>query len=792
MRLEWFVCLSLMLLALAACGGAEPTPAPTPTLAATLSPSKPTQPPVITPLTTPSTGPITPAAWTLMVYLAADNRLEADALTDLNQMEAAAESATGAHVVVQVDRGRYASRADQDWSGARRYLIRADGDLYHLASPPLADLGPVNMAHPDSLADFVTWAIRAYPAQRYGLIIWGPGGGWWGVALDESAGGDRLTLPELAQALDQALTSADLERLDLLGFNAGLMGQLEVWHTLAPYARVGVGAGGLMSGQGWDYTGSLAALHAQPEMDAAALAGQIVADYAATAGPDATLSALDLTRLEPLVTALDRLAVALNQDLTAEWAVVEAGRVELARPLLAADRLGGVGLGGLAARLQTSGRSPAVRRAAGDLMTALQEAVVAEAHGPGASQAAGVAVYFPPTAQLFHPAYVQTGLAAATAWDELLAAYYRELAQVSPPVQVTVDRLCAEEVSYQAPTCARFNLQAGLPADLYALVARTGEGEGARPLETIDRAAAGAGYATWDAQAPRVSDGVRQPTVALWPLPGDVHLYAVSGFYQPADGGPSYLGELIFDRRLGELVAAWGVGQDGTIPFELNADAGDLFSLDQYALDETGQLRVTQGEWLSFGRRPFSLRWRPVPDGDYVFGLWAQDRAGRTAWDVRPLEVTSEGLDPDWRGYLDPQAGFRLLYPADWLDLPPVATDGRRMTGSRTGEVALRLSAYPSQQEAAVSAAENVAAHRATFDDLRATEPQPYTVAGVRGTLIEYDYVDEPQAEVRYGALIVLADAGWVYVLDMDATDPVFDDAALTFRAIIRSWEFGD
>lgn len=789
MHLERFAFFSLILLALTACGKGEPTP----TLAFTSPPLKPTLPPVVT--LTPTPPPVV-AAWTLMVYMGADNRLEADALVDLKEMEAAGDSRGMVNVVVQVDRHPQASRAEGDWTGTHRYLVRADGDLYHLDSLLLDDLGEVNMGDPTSLSDFITWAARSYPAQRYGLIVWGVGGGWWGVALDETDGGDRLTLTELARALDDALTQAELEQLDLLGFNASLMGQLEVWQALATYARVGVGSEGLMAGKGWNYQVSLAALLARPDMDALTLASQIVRDYGPAYENDVTLSAVDLGRLGAVVEALDELTFTLGDNLAVELEAVEQSRLGLDMPFLEAQRLGVVDLGHWAAWLQEVAHTPAVRAAAKALSSAVQETVVAEVHGPEVSQARGLAIYFPPTGQTFDSGYVTTGLAATTGWDEFLGAYHRGLIRETQPVQPAIGRLCAAKLSFHEPTCLRFAFEDEPPARVYGLVSQLGEaeGNGDRRLEAIERVDAAKGYAIWTAQSPNISDGRIEMPAALWPLDSDPHLYTVGGLYQPADGGEAYRASLLFNRNAGEAVSLWGLAQDGRMPFELSPVSGDVFLLDEFYLDGAGQFRVVQGERLTFGRWPFTVRWLPVPSGDYWIGIWAEDRAGRQVSDYVEVTVASQELDPDWRGYLDPEAGFRLLYPMDWIDLVPFVTDERDngVTGNRAGDIWLRLAAYSSDQGAPEAAAARIADHQKHYNDLQAIEPQFYTVGGVRGTLIEYDYVDEGTNQVRYGALIALANSGWVYILDMDATDPAFDDAALTFRAIIQSWEFVD
>ncbi len=64
-------------------------------------------------------------------------------------------------------------------------------------STVVEEIPEVNTGDPAALVDFTTWAMTSYPAERYALIIWDHGGSWLGVATDNSADNDDLTLPEL-------------------------------------------------------------------------------------------------------------------------------------------------------------------------------------------------------------------------------------------------------------------------------------------------------------------------------------------------------------------------------------------------------------------------------------------------------------------------------------------------------------------------------------------------------------------------------------------------------------------
>jgi len=92
-------------------------------------------------------------------------------------------------IVAQLDRFQAGYTGDGDWTSARRYHVLQDGDLNHINSEIVQDLGEVNMADTQTLVDFATWAIQTYPAEHYVLILSDHGMGWPGGWSDPTASG---------------------------------------------------------------------------------------------------------------------------------------------------------------------------------------------------------------------------------------------------------------------------------------------------------------------------------------------------------------------------------------------------------------------------------------------------------------------------------------------------------------------------------------------------------------------------------------------------------------------------
>ena len=144
--------------------------------------------------------------WTVIVYSAADDEvLEENMWFDLNEMELVGSNPQ-MNIVVQIDRYAGAFTGDGDWTDTRRYLITQDNDLDHITSPVVESVGEVDTGDPQTLIDFVTWAIQKYPAQKYALVMSDHGGGWTGGFSDMSASSySDLSIPEIVSSVEQIL-----------------------------------------------------------------------------------------------------------------------------------------------------------------------------------------------------------------------------------------------------------------------------------------------------------------------------------------------------------------------------------------------------------------------------------------------------------------------------------------------------------------------------------------------------------------------------------------------------------
>ncbi len=388
--------------------------------------------------------------WTIIVYSAADDDvLEENMWFDINEMELVG-STPQMNIVVQVDRYSGAFTGDGDWTEARRYHLAQDNDLSHITSPIVESLGEVDMSNPQTLIDFVTWSIQKYPAKKYALIMSDHGGGWTGGFSDKSAGDSALSMPEIVSAIESIRQATGVDKFELIGFDACLMGQIEVFGTLYPYSNYMVASEEVIPAYGWSYSGWLGELAQNPSLNGSGAAQAIVSTYVVTdayltavkATPDeikqeestTTLSAIQSARVPDVIGAMNQLVTAMasiDQETVAEARTYTRSYFSLFGDDAAPSF---IDLENFSEVLTSMTDDPDVQQAAAQLKTAISSAVVSEKHGLNMSGSNGIAFHFPDSDIYyftefnadFPPYYAESSykFLEQSVWDEFLAYHY--------------------------------------------------------------------------------------------------------------------------------------------------------------------------------------------------------------------------------------------------------------------------------------------------------------------------------------------------------------------------------
>lgn len=187
-----------------------------------------------------------------------------------------------------------------------------------------------NMASPDTLTEFLDYSYDHYKGSQYGIIFWNHGGGAIvGYGADENYENDTLTIHEMDQAFSDCSLCNDM-KFEWMGFDACLMGMLEVANMASNYSKFLIGSEEVEAGTGWNYQ-FLSKASEQTKMDGKQTAQYIIDsyyDFCETQfdyAPDYTLSCLDLSRTDQVIDSFDTFIK------TAEASLKEGGYSKIAK-----------------------------------------------------------------------------------------------------------------------------------------------------------------------------------------------------------------------------------------------------------------------------------------------------------------------------------------------------------------------------------------------------------------------------------------------------------------------------
>ncbi len=257
-----------------------------------------------------------------------------------------------------------------------------------------------SMGDPNTLADFLSFCELNYPADNKMLLFWNHGSGSaGGVCYDELYDNDFLTMDKIGMALDEVYGKSEGEAcFEIIGFDSCLMGAVDVASYCAQYANYMTASEEVEPGCGWQYDAWLGALADNPGMDGAALGTAICDSYydgceAYGVESSVTLSTIDLSKIGPVVEAMDALsveAIVYASENGASEFFAEYGRG--ARR----SQVYGDGDGGMVDIVSLVSNNAELFPGTGEtLIERVQDCVVYQRTGPYRADSYGLAAYFP-------------------------------------------------------------------------------------------------------------------------------------------------------------------------------------------------------------------------------------------------------------------------------------------------------------------------------------------------------------------------------------------------------------
>lgn len=565
--------------------------------------------------------------------MAADNDLEDSARLDLDEM-ASAYPGDDVRIVIQIDR---AAEDDEDgytgepmlnlpaFTGAKRLLLQ-NGSVKELS-----DLGETNTGDSKTLADFVSWGLKTYPAERTALVFWNHGEGWPGFGGDESHKEDALTLDEIDRALGTA-------RFDVIGFDACLMATLEAMRMARTHGRYFVASEEMEPGDGWHYGAILAALSKKPDPET--LAKTIVdtfAEYYKTheEGAATTLSAVDLDRTGAVLAAVDALAEKLSATLS------EKNWIQVARARHRSEEYGREGDDGSwqidlhhwATNLKGFGCDDLCDA----VIRAVEAAVIRRVNGDACPNSRGIAIYLPPSKDDLAAAY-----AASPKWTKFVQTYVKIGALDTVPPKIEGLAKADEE----GLTVVRAEVKDEDVAKVYLALAQK-----KRILGVIPSEPDGAKLEDWfDGTWLAITDGKNRMLAAMTSFEAtedeDVYMVGVQARYQAPKSTTWDKVTLYFEadwsgeKFRGAFVYAFKFSDIG--PSEVELREGGKLQPFQVSITDKGKFDLQVPKTpvtLTLGKDGPAFVEETLAKGTYSLGFLVRDLAGNAAQAWMDVEI---------------------------------------------------------------------------------------------------------------------------------------------------------
>ncbi|OGR51772.1 MAG: hypothetical protein A2049_11540 [Elusimicrobia bacterium GWA2_62_23] len=401
--------------------------------------------------------------WTIMVFMNAKNDLSDSQLMglvgkwaekDIKEMK---EIGTTDKVNIVVEHGAKGK-------GSKRMLITKKNGVLSSGEKVYGEYPDSDMGDYKRVVEFAKWAKTTFPAKKTMLVLWNHGLGWIDPKMEQAPAGTGTSAKGILfdDETKNYLRTAQMKEMmrqigytDIVMQNACLQQMAEVLYEMKDYAGLFVGSEETMLAQGFDYTGLLNFMNANPGFTHDQLGEYLVTWYKAfyaagmSVGPmtmplddmGATLSLVRPAALSELPVYLDAFAGAAmrnNEEAAAIVAIEKVIRFTSLDP--ANDKKKQIAayadLADFAAIFGATARSQETKQAAQNLVSFIKTRLVLrnvgingdKANGYDYTKVGGIAINTtmkikkvpPQLEQIFETKYSDLGLSKASQWDEFL------------------------------------------------------------------------------------------------------------------------------------------------------------------------------------------------------------------------------------------------------------------------------------------------------------------------------------------------------------------------------------
>ncbi len=359
---------------------------------------------------------------TLLSYLAFDNDKGGyrDELRQMINFHELSGSSDTMNMILQTD--------GEERKDLKRYFINGDSDKSKMVSPYTSFKYERDSADYRVMKAFIKWGFSTYPSQIKMLDIDNHGGAFMGIARDDSSM-KIMSLPNIARAIKESAG-----RIDVLNFDACLMGTIEVIYEVKDVADVVVGSQDSTFGTGMLYTKAMTSI-INNSKNADDIGRNVVlasdrqgkdflrrANKKGTVPNVFTISAYKTANTISLVNEINNLSKLLIKNISKFKPALKVA-MDGSHPMnIDADDLGGQrDLYEILSRISTSVNDPIVKSSVEKTRNALNKTIILSRTHNSQKHAQGMAINIDPNSVSLD-SYKDTAFAKKTQWDELITA----------------------------------------------------------------------------------------------------------------------------------------------------------------------------------------------------------------------------------------------------------------------------------------------------------------------------------------------------------------------------------
>ncbi|MFA5451834.1 MAG: clostripain-related cysteine peptidase, partial [Dehalococcoidales bacterium] len=498
-----------------------------------------------------------------------------------------------------------------------------------------------------------------------------------------------------------------IDKLDIIGLDACLMAQLEVFSALAPHAHYAIASEEVEPALGWAYAGFLGKLTENPDMDGAGLGRSIVDSYIdddhlisssyqrTQLSRDITLTAVDLAVMANLNNHLNELLYTFQNASQKEIAAGRTYARSYTSVFGSSEPPSYIDLANFLQIVKQNNNRVDVNDRINGVLSAINQAVVAEKHGVQMEGSSGISIYFPNSA--LYKSHISGAesytavakrFAAESLWDDFLAFHYTgrnfELgdAEVVVPDSSSIASPASGDFSINSLASSSSTASRNRPITLTADISGQNIGyiylfagyldEQANSLFIADRDYIespdlrlvdgvyypdwGEGDFTlefiWEPIVFAINDGVSSVTALFNPesygLTAEEAVYSVDGIYHFTGENTECYARMYFTNGIMQKVVGFTGSSGSGAPREITPAQGDRFTvlenwLDLDAYGNAINTATKKGGALTFASDTFTWEVLDAATGTYKVGFIIEDLDGHRQESLLNIEVVDEG-----------------------------------------------------------------------------------------------------------------------------------------------------